>query len=198
MAGLFKNNNAQQTFTEREMLEAKYKGSTHNLLIVVIFTLLNVILLIAQSNTYFLFSASIPYALVDLAMFFCGMYPAEYYADVVGLQFWDQSFFVVAIVLAALIILLYLLSWIFAKKNKMGWMIFALVFFALDTLAMLAYYGISADMIVDIVFHVWVLISLSNGIISFNKLKKLPEETVEETVEEIQAPVAHEAVETFD
>lgn len=116
-------------------------------------------------------------------------------ADVV---FLDNTFFVIAVVLAALIILLYFLSWLFAKKNKIGWMIFALVFFALDTVAMLAYYGINADMIVDIVFHAWVLISLATGISNYYKLKKLPVEVVEEAVEEIEAPVVEETAETVE
>lgn len=198
MAGLFKNNYTQQEMSQRELLESKYKNSTHNLLIVAIFTLINVVLLIAQSNTYFLFSASIPYALVDFAMFFCGRYPEEVYYGMADVVFLDNTFFVIAVVLAALIILLYFLSWLFAKKNKIGWMIFALVFFALDTVAMLAYYGINADMIVDIVFHAWVLISLATGISNYYKLKKLPVEVVEEAVEEIEAPVVEETAETVE
>lgn len=197
MAGLFKNKEVQQEMSQRELLEAKRKNSTHNLLIVAIFTLINVVLLIAQSNTYFLFSASIPYALVDYSMFLCGMYPEEFYSSLGEVVFLDNTFFVIAVVLAVLIILLYFLSWLFAKKNKIGWMIFALIFFVLDTVAMLDYFGINADMVVDIVFHVWVIYSLATGILNHYKLKKLPVEAVEE-VERIEAPVAEEPVETVE
>ena len=60
------------------------------------------------------------------------------------------------------------------------WMITALVFFSLDTLAMLSM-GIGADSIIDIVFHVWVIVSLSMGISACSKLKKLPPEEIEVT-----------------
>ena len=96
------------------------------------------------------------------------------------------------LVIAAAILVLYLLSWIFSKKPRVGWMIFSLVFFALDTLFMLWFMGISADMILDVVFHAWVLISLTNGIVSYFKLKKLPEEEPAEPLQEETAPVETE------
>ena len=74
MAGL-------NTLTERQVLETKYRNSRSNLLFVLIFTAINILLLVAQTNTYFLFSAYIPYALVGIGMLLCGMYPAEYYGQ---------------------------------------------------------------------------------------------------------------------
>ncbi len=183
MAGFFKNNNTQQQFSQRELLESKYKNSTHNLLVVALLTLVNIVLLITQADRYFLFSAYVPYALVNYGMFFCGMYPAEYYGDTTGLLFWDKSFFVVAVVLAALIILLYILCWIFSKKNKVGWMIFALVFFVADTALMLLDTIDFSAAILDIVLHAWVIISLIIGIVNYYKLKKLPAEPAEALVE---------------
>jgi pimeloyl-ACP methyl ester carboxylesterase len=101
-------------------------------------------------------------------------------------EFFANSFLVVMIVIAVVILALYLLAWIFAKKPRVGWMIFALVFFVLDTLFMLLIMGITADMIVDIVFHAWVVISLTNGIVSYFKLKKLPVEEPEEQLPEAE------------
>ena len=169
-----------QQLSQQQMLANKYMGARYNLLLVVIFTLINIVLRLAQSNTYFLFSATIPYFLADLGMVLCGKYPAEYYAGMEDMVILNNSFLVVMLVIAAVILLLYLLSWIFSKKPRVGWMIFALVFFALDTLAMLWLMGISADMIIDIAFHVWVLVSLTNGIVSYFKLKKLPAEELPE------------------
>ena len=71
MASIFGNKNVQQ-LSQREQLANKFMSARHNLLLVVIFTLVNIVLLVAQSNSYFLFSASIPYYLVDLGMFLCG------------------------------------------------------------------------------------------------------------------------------
>ena len=184
MAKFFGKEKTQQ-LPQREMLVNKYMRARHNLLLIVIFTLINIVLLLSKSNTYFLFSATIPYYLADLGMLLCGKYPEEYYADMGEVVFLNNNFMVFVLVIAAVILLMYLLSWIFSKKPRVGWMIFALVFFLLDTLTMLWVMGISADMIIDIVFHIWVLVSLTIGIVSYFKFKKLPiEDPVEQLPEE--------------
>jgi diguanylate cyclase (GGDEF)-like protein len=43
------------------------------------FTIINIILLVTNTNTYFLFSAYIPYLIADFAMYFGGKYPAFYH-----------------------------------------------------------------------------------------------------------------------
>jgi hypothetical protein len=63
-----------------------------------------------------------------------------------------------------------------SRKNRVGWLIFALVFFGLDTLGMLIFNGIAADGIIDIVFHAWIIYYLVVGIIAHNKLKNYPYE----------------------
>ncbi len=154
---------------------SKYLNARSNILLIVIFSALNILFLLAQSGTYFLFSAYIPYVLVDLGMFMCGKYPAEYYAD--GLEdmvYLDDLFLIIAIVVSVIIIGLYLLSWILSKKMKVGWMIFALIFFSADTIALLTFNGFAIESLLDILFHGWVIFSLVNGIINFNKLSKLP------------------------
>lgn len=162
--------------TEEMTLQAKYDGARRNLLSVVVFSLINLILLVANSFTYFLFSASIPYLVADLAKYLCGMYPADYY-DISPEEAWffPRSVFWIALVVALLIIAFYVLCFFLSGKNRVGWMITALVCFALDTVVMFLYYGISADMIMDIVFHAWVIVSLSVGIYAHFKRKKLAE-----------------------
>ena len=187
MAKFFSNKVQASQLSQSEILAQKYQRARHNLLLIVVFTFINIILLVTNSNTYFLFSATIPYYLADLGMFLCGKYPEDYYWGLEGMELLDNSFLVVMLVIAAVIILLYLLSWIFCKKPRVGWMIFALVFFALDTLGMLWLTGISSDAIIDVVFHAWVIISLISGIISYFKLKKLPDEPMEEPVEALVA-----------
>lgn len=185
MANIFKNN-AQQTLSERQILESKYTSARSNLLLVVLFTVINVLLPVTQSNTYFLFSAFIPFILMDYGMFYCGMYPDEVYGGVPELYvLFDGSVFAVVAVICALIVAVYLLCWIFSKKHKIGWLIAALVFFALDTVGMFLFYGVSLDAILDIIFHVWVLYYLANGIAAHYKLMKLP---VEETTAVVDEP----------
>ena len=75
---------------------------------------------------------------------------------------------------AAVLTLLYLLAWLCSKKQWVGWLIFALVFFVLDTVGMLLSIVIATDMIIDILFHAWVIYYLILGIHAHFKLKKLP------------------------
>lgn len=183
MASIF-NNSKTKSGTQRENHETKYNSSIMNILLVVVFSLVNVVLLVVNSNSYFLFSAFIPYFLADYGMYTSGMYPEEYYYDVPDMVFSDKSTLVVTFAIAAVIVLFYLLCWFFAKKKKVGWLIAALVLFIIDTLAMFMIAGISTELIMDIVFHVWVIVSLVNGIVNYNKLKSLPEETMELVTEE--------------
>lgn len=185
MAKLLNDQNSN-TSTNRAALEGAYKSSVSNLLLVIVFSLINIVLLVANSSTYFLFSAFIPYVIADYGMFFSGSYPAEYYYGMEGYVFSNKSFLTIALILVAVIILIYFLCWIFAKKKKVGWLIAAAVLFGLDTLAMFVLQGFSFDSILDVVFHIWVIWSLINGIITYYKLKKLPEEELTETEEAAQ------------
>ena len=174
MANIFNKAN-NTTMSRQEILENKYKSSVSSLLLVIIMSAVNIVLLVANSNTYFLFSAFIPYALADYGMYFCGMYSEEYY-DMQSMEFLDKSFLVVTIAIAIAILLLYFLCWFFAKKKKVGWLVFATVLFAIDTLSMFALIGFSVDSIIDIVFHLYVLLYLIIGISTHYKIKKLPME----------------------
>ena len=185
--GLFNKNQNQQAqpFSQRQQLERRYASARMNLLWVVLFTAINIVLLVSHSYSYFLFSAFIPYAIVDYGMIVCGKYPADFYGDLSQYQFLDSTVLVVLIAVAAVICVLYLLCWIFSKKRRVAWLIVGLVFFALDTVFMLLG-GISADRILDIVFHGWVIISLTGGIIAHSKLKKLPAEEPAPVAEPVQ------------
>lgn len=171
--------------SRKELLEAKYNNSIVNLLLVVVFSVVNVVLLVANSNTYFLFSAFVPYFIADFGMYYSGSYPAEYYQDVSDLEFADKSFLIVCIAVAIIVILLFLLSWFFARKKKVGWLIFATVLFCIDTAAMFIISGINTEMIMDIAFHAWVAFSLINGIVNYNKWKKLPEDYSEKLIDDV-------------
>ncbi len=160
----------------RHQLEQKYTTSRLNLLLLMIFTTVNVVMLLTKSFTYFLFSASIPYFLVNLGMLVCGLYDPEYYIQegLVGMEFVDSSFLVVMTVIAALILIAYLACFFFSKNMNGGWLIVALVLFGIDTLGMFALYDISADMLIDILFHIWVIYYLVLGISAWRKMKTVP------------------------
>ena len=175
--GLFKKNQNQedQPISQRQRLEGNYSAARKNILLVLLFTTINLILVVAKSQTYFLFSAFIPYALATYGMFLCGKYPAEYYTEFGEFEPLGTPVLVIALVVCVVICVLYLLCWLFSDKKRVGWLIAALVMFATDSLLMLLN-GIGLDSIMDVIFHAWVIISLSMGVSAHYKLKKLPPE----------------------
>lgn len=173
--------------------EQRYNRSRMNLLLVVVFTAINLILLVTNADTYFLFSAFIPYFITVMGMLLCGRFPEEYYDGMEDMVFLDNSAFVILLIISVVLTLLYLLAWIMSGKKRVGWLIFALVFFGLDTIGMLVLNGIAADSVIDILFHAWVIVDLILGIRAHYKLKKMP---VEEAQPAEYSEGASEAINT--
>ncbi len=160
----------------KAMFETRYNSGRSTLLMVVAFTVINIILLVSGGDSYFLFSAYVPYVLAIMGMSYTGKFPEEFYGEAYdSLEFYDDSFLYTTLAVSAVIIILYFVSWLLSKKH-IGWMVFGLVFFAIDTAVMLIWGGITADVIIDIVFHIGIIISLSMGISAYFKAKKLPDE----------------------
>ena len=145
----------------RSGLERKYASSRANLWLVVITSLLN-LFFIAFNNSYFLFSPSMPPLFVELTLLEAGEAGVE------------MSALVVPFILGIVLTLPYLLCAIFAKKH-VGWMIAALVFFSIDCIYLVAMYELTS-IIIDILFHAWILFYLITGVINGFKLRKMPEE----------------------
>lgn len=177
MSGFFEKNNTK-VMTERERYETKYNSARGNLLLVVVFTIINLVLLVTNSDTYFLFSAYVPYFVAGMGMLLCGKYPAEYYEDLGQTEFFGNGVFVGFVSVAVIITLLYLLAWFLSKKERRGWLIFALVIFIIDTVCMFAVNDFAFESIIDIVFHIWVIVSLTGGISACKKMKAIDEEPV--------------------
>lgn len=158
----------QKTPASPEALARGYKNARGNLLLVVIFTVINAILAFAGSSSYFLFSAYLPYYSVIFGLVITGRLDADADFQI------DEKYLVYFVGFAVLVLGLYLLFWLFSKKHY-GWLIPALVFFALDTLFLLrdSFGGFDFSLLMDVVFHVWVLISLALGISTGVRLKKL-------------------------
>ena len=91
--------------------------------------------------------------------------------------------------------ILYVLPFIFSKKLRPGWLLFTLVIFILDTLFMLIDVGVQSDMLVDYLFHIWVIVSLFIGVSAGYKLKKLPSEEEEQPEWEQPAARTHSRTE---
>ena len=167
--GLFTVNNQQ--VPQRAALENQYNSARFSLILMAICTTANVLLSLFQGGMYLLFSASIPFCLADNGAFQIGLYPDEYYEGILTMP----SIGYVFIALALIIVALYFVFWVLSKKH-VGWMIAALVMFIIDSIAMFRLHVIDARIALNIIFHLWVIVSLVIGIVAYFKLKKLPEE----------------------
>lgn len=159
--------------TPRAIAQQKYDSARANLLFMIIATVINLALLLANSDTFLLFSATVPYFSLVMAQISIEEGANVTLAYVIGGGF------------AAAILLLYALSWVLSKKQS-GWLTLALVLFGIDTLALVALYISAEDVsgVIDLAFHVWVIYYLIIGLVNGKKLKTLPDDEPE-TVEAV-------------
>lgn len=147
------------------------KSARTNLLVAVLFTALNVVMLLTGSNRYFLFSTTIPYYLT----FFGYMFD----------HFMVSTYTLTGLTMAVVPVAVWLLCWYLSKKDS-RWLMAATVLFGVDTLAMALLVLWSGDVsasLLEILFHVWVMICLVRGVRAAGKLKSCPshEEPIMET-----------------
>ena len=174
----FKTNNpAAVPTTPRQITQAKYNRSRYNLLLVAIVSVINLFSL-SLSQTYFLFSAQIPSFFVELFV---------YTEEGAVAPFADL---IIPIIIGIILTIPYLLCFFFSKKRP-GWMVVSLVFFAFDCIFLVTMYYLS-DVIIDLLFHGWVMFYLITGVTHGFKLKKMPEDEPLPSFQEIaseEAPV---------
>ena len=153
----------------REYHEQQIAGARSTLLFVLVLTLVNVGMILANSSMFFLFSVFVPYIVV--------MFGRNMDAGMFG------SYTTAALVIAVVIIVIFALCWLLSKK-KHGLLTLAAVLFGLDTVALLFFtFVLAADpagQIVDILLHIYVLVYLIRGSVHAGKLKKQTEETLED------------------
>ena len=180
----------------REMTQRKYNNCRANLLLVVLFTVVNLFTL-TFGNSYFLFSATLP-ALFPAVMSELAA-DTEYLASMGILPEEASVLIIVGLGIGLILTVPYLLCWIFSKK-RVGWMVAALVFFSMDCLLLLLTFDVS--MIADILIHAWVMFYLITGVMHGFKLKKMPEDeplpAFGEVVTEGETAPAEETASDFD
>ena len=144
-----------------EKYTKRYETGRYYLIALSAFTLLNIVLLLFNSDLYFIFSASIPY--------FTAIMPWILAAEISSYASWIFPMMIAAI----LMLVPYGLTIFFGKSpQKYGWMILSLVCFAIDTAGYFVLFGISVDTLIDLVIHIWVLISLILAVHAAVKLKE--------------------------
>ncbi|MBO5305545.1 MAG: hypothetical protein J6B12_02160, partial [Clostridia bacterium] len=98
--------------------------------------------------------------------------------------FSDNSYLVIMIAFALAILAIFFICWLLSKKQKRGWLIAALVLFSIDTVGMLYFYGLYLDVLIDLAFHVWVIVAMILGVVAAGKLKEMPPEEQDEDEKE--------------
>ena len=148
--------------TYNNLPETRFKNARISLLAVLIFSFVNVFTIIF-TDTYFLFSSYITSVVTATG--------AVFY-----IESGENAIFLIATILVSVITLLpYLFCYLFGKKRN-GWLIAALALFAIDT-AILLIFTIEAlavgeiTGIMDIVLHIYVLVTLAQGVSAGAKLK---------------------------
>ena len=162
--------------TDRKVLEKRYKRGVDTILAIVLFSAVNLALLLLNTDKYILFSTYISYYLGDYAMFYSGKYSPEYYAEFPDMQFYGNGFFALFVLLAVACILFYLLCWYKARKNKGTWLVFAFSFFCLDTVFMFLVTGFSVFNILDNIKQFVLLGLLFMGSSAYKRLKEMKNE----------------------
>ena len=159
-------NNTPVDKNSREYLLRQVANGRYSLLLIVILTVVNLIMTILDTNTYFLFSASVPYYLVFVGMgiengFVNGAWNVKGTLTYTGL------------VIALVIVAVYLLS-----KKRAGWLTAALVLFIIDTVALVvitfALYDSPMGKLVDFLLHIWAIVELIQAVRGSKKLRALP------------------------
>lgn len=152
----------------REKYLSDYRKGRSNLLMMIGLTVVNIILIYANANLSFPFSATFP----QLSILFGNVYFEEY-----GLQI----FAIVGVIISIISLGIYFICYYFSK-NHYGFMITALVLFSIDLLILLFWTIGALDMsyLIDIAFHAWVLYYLIIGTRAGAMLRKLPQEEAAE------------------
>lgn len=154
-----------------QSLDTKYKQKRMTLLLIVIFSVVNLFAL-TFGDTYFVFSS-----------YFTMIIP------IFGLEFYvatgDSMYLIVTFVLGIISVVPYLLAWIFSKKTPI-WMIIGTALFGIDTIFLLLDIPVflaagDFTMIIDLAFHVFILIYLGIGIKQGFDLKREKEAEAQAT-----------------
>lgn len=163
--------------------ETRYKSMRWTLLIILVLSALNVFSLLI--DTYFLFSTYLSQIL-----------------SIVGVSLYRESgeifYFVFCAILALISLVPYLLCFIFSKK-RVGWMIGALAFFALDSVIfvidLISYPMIES--VFDVIIRIYALVSLALAVKYGTDAKKevAAREAAEKAAAEAAAAEKAEAVE---
>ncbi len=159
----------------KNKIRTAYDNARSNLLIAIIFTIINVAFIFMETDTMFLFSSTIPY-----------------YFALLG-WYWES---IIELGIGIVIIVLLLGLWLISKKYVVG-LVLATIYFVIDTIFMLWVYDFQFDasILIDILFHVWIIFYLVGGLIYHKNNKNKTEEP--EFVVEVDEHIDYETSSSY-
>lgn len=158
--------------------QAKMRNARMYILIILALTVLNILFAFIGTDSYFLFSASIPYQLTVVSGFLCGKLPDVFYEDIPSFTPLPDLIFYVCVAISLVVLALYLISFLCTKRSKAFYTV-AAILFTIDCVFMAGvtiYDGFSSGMIIDILLHGFLLYSFIVGAVASFKAKKLEKE----------------------
>ncbi|MDR2943332.1 MAG: hypothetical protein LBV17_12165 [Treponema sp.] len=157
-----------------------FEKARNNLLAVIAFTAINLILTAFNANINFLFSASLPQFVLQLG---------KSLEDETGMQI----YMIVALVIAVIIIVPYLVFWLLARRVR-GLILAALIYFGIDSLVLLDLIIESTNtefdfsVLLEIIFHGWILYYLINGVRAWSKMRGVNTDDFKAVLHELKFP----------
>ncbi|MBQ9116077.1 MAG: hypothetical protein IJY04_03550 [Clostridia bacterium] len=154
----------------KEYYERNYMIGRHELLLVILLTIISVVMIITSDSYY---AISIIYSLEMLYfgyLYISGNYVGMEGAEELAAEYTAEEIMIsgyIDVFLGIVPLVLLLLCWIFSKKHY-AWLIVATVAMAIDTL-----YSLTNFDVISIIFHAIVLYYLIQGVIAGKKLKEM-------------------------
>ena len=148
----------------RSAAQNKFEISRKNLLAVVIFTTINVLMVLFNAGLSFLFSAKVPEIIIQIGMVAYGISERG-------------AILFAAAVISFAIIIIYFSCYVLSKKRR-AFILVALIMFSVDFLFLIwtLTLGFDAGILIDFAFHVWVMYYFIIGTKAWADLKKMPPE----------------------
>ncbi len=158
----------------KEIYQRELLTSRMNLLLSVIFTVVNLVMVMFDDSTGFLFSAAIPHYTSFFFAFNCGILSESYYNSYYEVYengkyaetwqetfpFLDPSIFWTVFAISILIIIGLFLLWFFSKKHRICSVI-TLAYYIVDTIFLLGaafLLGMGGiNLILQLLFHAWIV-----------------------------------------
>ena len=145
---------------EKTITPRSIQNGRMSLLLMIVFTFINIIIYFMHSSVSFPYSAFIPY----IAVIF-----GDYLSTANG----SISYMFVFSGIAILCLAVYIVGW-FASRRKYGWFIVVTVFYLLDTVFMgnFLWGSSTVDLLIDLALHGFILYSFARAIFFYLNERK--------------------------